>query len=69
MDEVLRAAAALGLHEVVLDAQASARQFYERLGFRAVGEEFVEAGLAHQTMRLSLHSPAAAGPPDGNPAA
>jgi predicted GNAT family N-acyltransferase len=68
MEEVLRAAGALGLREVRLDAQTGARPFYERLGFRAVGEEFVEAGLPHQTMRLPLHSPAA-DLPDRKPAA
>ena len=37
--------------EVELHAQVSARGFYERAGYAAVGEEYEEAGIAHVTMR------------------
>ena len=41
----------LGLGEVYLHAQSAAVVFYERLGFRAEGPEFDEAGIPHRRMR------------------
>ena len=35
---------------IYLHAQTHARDFYERLGFRAVGDEFEEAGIRHFKM-------------------
>jgi predicted GNAT family N-acyltransferase len=52
--ELHRQALALGLAEVELHAQVSARGFYERAGYTAVGEEYVEAGITHVTMVRSL---------------
>jgi predicted GNAT family N-acyltransferase len=49
--ELQRQAAARGLPEVELHAQVSARGFYERAGYSAVGDEYEEAGIAHVTMR------------------
>jgi predicted GNAT family N-acyltransferase len=43
-----------GAREVELHAQVTARAFYERAGYRAVGEEYVEAGIRHVTMRRAL---------------
>ncbi len=43
-----------GLTEVRLSAQLSAVPFYEKLGFRAEGEIFEEAGIPHRNMRMSL---------------
>src|SRR5690606_3026425 len=40
--------------EVSLHAQVDAIGFYERFGFETQGEEFVEAGIRHRTMRLPL---------------
>jgi predicted GNAT family N-acyltransferase len=51
----------LGAHEVVLDAQLSSRQFYDDLGYVAVGEEFIEAGLPHVRMRRSVRATGAPG--------
>ena len=48
------AARARGDREVVLAAQASARRFYERLGFVPLGPAFEEAGIPHQEMVLAL---------------
>lgn len=45
--------------EVVLHAQVDAIPFYLRAGFVGEGEEFVEAGIRHRTMRLALAPPAA----------
>ena len=43
-----------GFTEVYLHAQAQARGFYERLGFRAEGPEFDEVGIPHLRMRRSV---------------
>ncbi len=52
--ELHRQAAALGLAEVELHAQLTARGFYERAGYTAVGDVYEEAGIAHVTMRRPL---------------
>jgi predicted GNAT family N-acyltransferase len=54
LEELHRQAAARGFAVVELHAQVTARGFYERAGYDAVGEEFVEAGIRHVTMRRSL---------------
>ena len=42
-------------HDCVrLNAQTQAMPFYARHGFTAEGNEFLEAGIAHQTMARSL---------------
>ena len=43
-----------GAREVELHVQVTARAFYERAGYRAVGPEYVEAGIRHVTMRRAL---------------
>ncbi len=40
-----------GDHAVVLNAQTQAEPFYRRFGFVREGEEFMEAGIPHITMR------------------
>ena len=57
--ELHRQAVLRGAVEVELHAQVSARGFYERAGYAAVGTEYQEAGIAHITMRRRL--PAADG--------
>jgi predicted GNAT family N-acyltransferase len=52
--ELHRQAALRGFRQVELHAQITARGFYERAGYTAVGEEYEEAGIAHVTMRRSL---------------
>jgi predicted GNAT family N-acyltransferase len=52
--ELQRAAAGRGVREIELHAQVSARGFYERAGYTAVGDVYEEAGIAHVTMRRSL---------------
>jgi ElaA protein len=49
-------AAALGLARVVLNAQVPVIPFYERLGYRAEGPPFDEAGIPHRRMTLRLRS-------------
>lgn len=54
LTELHRQAALRGVIEVELHAQLTARGFYERAGYVAVGEEYEEAGIAHVTMRRRL---------------
>jgi predicted GNAT family N-acyltransferase len=48
------AARARGLAAVDLHAQTQAMGFYERLGYVAYGEEFLDAGIDHRAMRKAL---------------
>jgi predicted GNAT family N-acyltransferase len=52
--ELHRQAALLGVREVELHAQVTARRFYERAGYTAVGGEYEEAGIRHVTMVRQL---------------
>ncbi len=52
--ELHRQAVLRGVREVELHAQVGARRFYERAGYAAVGDEYLEAGIRHVTMRRSL---------------
>lgn len=54
LQALLAHARQVGMTEVLLHAQAGAVRFYARHGFKAHGEPFEEAGLAHQTMVLAL---------------
>ena len=47
-------ARSLGHSQVILNAQTRAMPFYARHGFAAVGDEFIEAGIAHQAMARNL---------------
>ena len=47
-------ARALGARELLLNAQLPVVAFYERLGYRAEGPEFLEAGIPHRAMRKPL---------------
>jgi len=52
---VLEAAAVdRGQRAVELHAQVTARGFYDRAGYTAMGEEYTEAGIVHVTMRKDL---------------
>lgn len=54
LDTVLASARRDNRREVYLHAQLTARAFYARAGFQAYGDEFMDAGLPHQAMRLVL---------------
>lgn len=43
-----------GVAQVTLGAQSNATGFYAALGFRAVGDEFIDAGIPHREMILDL---------------
>ncbi len=44
----------MGVRDIVLHAQLSAKAFYARLGYRAEGEQFEEAGIPHVSMRKTI---------------
>ncbi|WFP51558.1 GNAT family N-acetyltransferase [Methylomonas sp. EFPC3] len=48
----------LGLSEVTAHAQIAALGFYRRYGFQTVGAEFLEAGIPHTAIRLTIAAPA-----------
>ena len=50
MQATLEQAEERGLKEVKLSAQVHATPFYERLGFKIVSDEFLEAGIPHVDM-------------------
>jgi predicted GNAT family N-acyltransferase len=52
--EAEREARRAGAHRIRLHAQTAARSLYERGGFAARGEEFMEEGIPHLTMEKSL---------------
>ncbi|WP_280540274.1 GNAT family N-acetyltransferase [Chromohalobacter sp. 11-W] len=52
MEATLVAAREAGHHAVHLDAQTYAIPFYERLGFTAHGDEFLDANIPHYHMSL-----------------
>ena len=47
-------AESLGLQELYLHAQVQTLDFYRRAGFVDQGETFMEAGIRHQNMQISL---------------
>lgn len=54
MQAAIASARRLGHAQVELAAQTHALAFYENLGFTAFGEVFMDAGIPHRNMRLSL---------------
>lgn len=43
-----------GVNKIVLNSQIPAVKFYEKLGFKTVGEEFIAAGIPHIKMEMKL---------------
>jgi predicted GNAT family N-acyltransferase len=54
LHELMAIAKERGMQEVVLNAQIYASAFYERHGFVAEGESFLDAGIPHLRMLRSL---------------
>ncbi len=54
MRRIIRYAARNGLEQLQLNAQVHALDFYQGMYFEPDGDEFMEAGIAHQHMTLSL---------------
>jgi predicted GNAT family N-acyltransferase len=54
VEEILEILAREGAEEVELHAREPVLEFYEKLGFEAVGERFVEVGLPHRRMKRQI---------------
>jgi len=54
VEAFIEAARQRGDHAVILHAQCSAEVFYRKLGFKAHGEVFQDAGIDHIEMTLKL---------------
>ena len=54
LDALVAEAKRLKLEEVSLGAQLPAVAFFERAGFKAYGDIFLDAGIDHKMMRLVL---------------
>ena len=54
LSRVLEHARRQGLKKVQLNAQVESINFYAQLGFKACGEEYMEVGIPHLPMQLSL---------------
>jgi predicted GNAT family N-acyltransferase len=54
LSALLKMAKAEGHHRVYLHAQCQAAEFYAKQGFTAQGSEFMEAGIPHCKMELTL---------------
>jgi len=44
----------MGCHRIVLAARTAAVGFYQKLGYRAVGDEFIEVGIPHMMMTKDM---------------
>ena len=58
LQALIQAARERGDGEVILNAQTHAEGFYNAHGFAREGEEFMEAGIPHITMRAGLRQQA-----------
>lgn len=54
IEECHRSARRLGATRAILGAQLSALSFYEKLGYRAYGPVFDDAGIDHRMMEIAL---------------
>ena len=61
LDTGVEKARRLGYSSLTIEAQSYARGFYEQVGFRQTGPEFLEDGIPHIPMRLDLPPPPGAG--------
>ncbi len=46
----------MGAKQIFVDAQVTAVDFYKKIGFRNIGEEFEEAGIKKQPMVVEPHT-------------
>ena len=54
LKELLKSAVSRNLNHVYLYAQITAIPFYEKQGFKISSDEFMDAGISHKTMQLTL---------------
>lgn len=52
--KLIRMAREQGIGELCLNAQCEAETFYQRLGFDAKGDVFIDAGINHRRMTMQL---------------
>jgi acetyltransferase len=55
MKELIRRCKEKGFDTVYLHSQSRARGFYEKLGFKAFGDMYMEANILHISMKKSLY--------------
>lgn len=58
MEFLEQAADTAGYQDIVLHAQIGAQKFYERIGYTAFGDRFLDAGIEHIAMRKAMAPPA-----------
>ncbi|MEH6988168.1 MULTISPECIES: GNAT family N-acetyltransferase [Bacillales] len=54
MDKIEEHALKQGLSALKLNAQTQAIPFYEKLGYKVISEEFMDAGIPHRTMKKTI---------------
>lgn len=54
MSEIEKYCVNMGVESLVLSAQRRARVFYEKLGYKAHGEEYLDEGYPHIEMRKKI---------------
>ena len=55
MDSLIEEARRRSMKEVILSSQVQALEFYEKLGFAAFSDEYMEAGIPHRKMKLEFN--------------
>lgn len=54
MEKIEEHARELPIEELVLNSQSYAIPFYEKIGYKTVSDEFMDAGIPHRTMNKIL---------------
>lgn len=54
MQEIEKFSSGIGIERLVLSAQRRARGFYEKIGYIACGEEYLEEGYPHVLMKKTI---------------
>jgi predicted GNAT family N-acyltransferase len=54
MDRATDVARTMGVRDITLHAQLTAKAFYARLGYKEEGDMFEEAGIRHVSMRSTI---------------
>jgi predicted GNAT family N-acyltransferase len=51
---IIKTAKKIGLEKLIVEAKVKALPFYEKIGFHSEGNEFLEVGIPHKKMSLSI---------------
>ena len=54
MQEIENVAVAIGINKIFFNAQLSAKPFYDKIGYKSIGEIFIEANIDHIYMEKKL---------------